>query len=71
MVVVHFVYVYGYYNGGNKIMVRILLNKQDLRNILSWAGLVKARADDICIPFEKDEEETLMKIKKANNQKKI
>jgi len=41
----------------------IRLNKQDIKNILSWAGLVKARAEGVGVPFEEDEEVTLKKLK--------
>jgi len=39
-------------------MVNIRLNKQDIRNILSWAGLVKERSEVVGLPFDKDEQTT-------------
>jgi len=44
-------------------MVRILLNKQDVMNVLAWGGKAQADAED-SIPFDEDELETLRKFKK-------
>ena len=40
------------------------MNKKDWQNILAWAGLVRARAEEDRVPFEDDEEETLAKVRK-------
>lgn len=47
------------------IMVRILLNKQDVMNVLAWAGKAQVDAVEMGIPFEVDELKTLKKFKEV------
>lgn len=49
-------------------MVRILLNKQDVMNVLAWAGRAEVGAEEVGIPFDDDELKTLEKFKKVINR---
>ena len=44
-------------------MVKILLNKRDVMNVLAWGGKAQADAKNVSIPFDSDEMETLKKFK--------
>ena len=43
--------------------MKITINKQDLSNLLAWAGSAKSRGLALGMPFDKDEEDTLQKLR--------
>lgn len=46
-------------------MVRILLNRQDVMNVLAWAGKSIVDAEEVGVPFDDDELKTIEKFKKV------
>ena len=43
--------------------MKIILNKQDVLNILSWAGISRSIAEDVRVKWDESEQKTLIKIR--------
>ena len=43
--------------------MNLIINKEDLLNILGWAGLARNVAENTQVGFDESEEKTLIKLK--------
>jgi hypothetical protein len=46
-------------------MVKVILNREDIRNILAWSGGRMVEAENTGVEFDESEQTTHKKIKKA------